>query len=189
MLDGNPHQGVMPGIRGAPRGGYGVLYERQPLVGVPHVHAGGLGGRPACHAGQFDAVAAGYGHAEYQRLFAYAAGVPEAVRSPPSRRPCLLALHMRLRMRIDVRPFSWRSAPLKAARYRSMPWTTDSRDPGRRVPGRPQQGAASCFWRAIHPTPARDRWQDPWRGPHAIPRRGPSGASRRSPACPPCTGA
>lgn len=48
-------------------------------------------------------------------------------------------------MRIDARPFSGRRVPLKAARYRSRPWTTDSRDPGRHVLGRPQQGPHHAF--------------------------------------------
>lgn len=41
---------MMSNIHGALRGGHGVLYERQPLVGALDIYAGGLGGRPAGYA-------------------------------------------------------------------------------------------------------------------------------------------
>ena len=75
----------MSGVRGTLRGGYGVLYERQPPVRTPYVYAGGLGGRPVAYSAvRLDVVVVQYGHAEYQRLLlVYAAGVPEAAGEPP----------------------------------------------------------------------------------------------------------
>lgn len=63
----NPYCIMVSGIRGTLRGGYGVLYERQPLVCTLHVYAGSLGGCPVCYAAMWlDVVVVQYGHAEYQ---------------------------------------------------------------------------------------------------------------------------
>ena len=79
----NTHRGIMSGVRGASRGGYGVLCERQPPVHTPNVNVGCSSGRPATYvAVRLDVVTVQYGHAEYRRLLVYAAGVPEAASEP-----------------------------------------------------------------------------------------------------------
>ena len=63
----NPYCVIVSGMRYTSRSGYGVLYERQPLVCTIHVYASGLGGCSGCYATvRLDVVVVYNDNAEYQ---------------------------------------------------------------------------------------------------------------------------